>query len=472
MEGGLSKRILVFWETAAILIGGIVGGLAAWLIPTRTWYWYLTLWVVGFLLVACCFLWLPLLYESSHYRITPEYVEYESGVCVCVRTPDAAAIDHVRHSCPQPGVALFRHSQPGHLLHGRKPCDPRPSQRDGGGDLKGRDAPVPCHSFPDLFVGKGGETMNDFERQHPLAVVYAFSKYIVLLLFPLLRSLMLLKGDFRAWAKGAWADILVLLLIVGFGVLQWLCVTYSLRIKGLYVESGVLLNEVRYIPYANLSSAVVERPFYLRPFRVVRVRLETDSGSRSRADVSLLLRNRQAQEMVDAGIRLLIEEPAEEPRIYQPRTLSIAILSLITSNSLTGVLFLSTFISQTGKVLGAQFEQMLVHSLTRLVRFLAFNVPPAAAMAAAILLGGWGIAFLINLINHLGFRAVRKGRLLFIEAGIFVRREYYLSVERINFLTLRQSLLAKLFGFWFRLYQLHRLREGEERAFRAASGGG
>ena len=26
----------------------------------------------------------------------------------------------------------------------------------------------------------------DFERQHPLAVVYAFSKYIVLLLFPLL----------------------------------------------------------------------------------------------------------------------------------------------------------------------------------------------------------------------------------------------------------------------------------------------
>ena len=27
-----------------------------------------------------------LLYESSHYRITPEYVEYESGVCVCVRT--------------------------------------------------------------------------------------------------------------------------------------------------------------------------------------------------------------------------------------------------------------------------------------------------------------------------------------------------------------------------------------------------
>lgn len=289
--------------------------------------------------------------------------------------------------------------------------------------------------------------MNDFERQHPLAVVYAFSKYIVLLLFPLLRSLMLLKGDFRAWAKGAWADILVLLLIVGFGVLQWLCVTYSLRIKGLYVGSGVLLNEVRYIPYANLSSAVVERPFYLRPFRVVRVRLETDSGSRSRADVSLLLRNRQAQEMVDAGIRLLIEEPAEEPRIYQPRTLSIAILSLITSNSLTGVLFLSTFISQTGKVLGEQFEQMLVHSLTRLVRFLAFNVPPAAAMAAAILLGGWGIAFLINLINHLGFRAVRKGRLLFIEAGIFVRREYYLSVERINFLTLRQSLLAKLFGF-------------------------
>ncbi len=294
--------------------------------------------------------------------------------------------------------------------------------------------------------------MTAFERQHPLAIVHAFSRYILLLLLPLLRSLLLLRGDVVAWAQGAWFDILVLLVVVGFGVLQWHCTVYALQNKGIYVESGVLFNEARYIPYANLSSAVMERPFYLRPFRIVRMRLETDSGSPSRADVSLLLRESQARTLVEKGTESLAHEPVRpggetEPKVYRPRPLYIAILSLITSNSLTGVLFLSTFLSQTGKILGEEFEKLLVHSLTQIVRFLAFNIPPAAAMAAAILLGGWGIAFLINLINHLGFRAVRQGKRLFIEAGFFTRREYYLAVERINFLTLRQSLLTKLFGF-------------------------
>lgn len=294
--------------------------------------------------------------------------------------------------------------------------------------------------------------MTAFERQHPLAIVHAFSRYILLLLLPLLRSLLLLRGDVVVWAKGAWLDILVLMLVVGFGVAQWLCTTYALQSKGMYVESGVLFNEARYIPYANLSSAVMERPFYLRPFRIVRMRLETDSGSPSRADVSLLLRESQARTLVEKGTESLAHEPVRpggetEPKVYRPRPLYIAILSLITSNSLTGVLFLSTFLSQTGKILGEEFEKLLVHSLTRIVRFLAFNIPPAAVMAAAILLGGWGIAFLINLINHLGFRAVRQGKRLFIEAGFFTRRKYYLAVERINFLTLRQSLLTKLFGF-------------------------
>lgn len=294
--------------------------------------------------------------------------------------------------------------------------------------------------------------MTDFERQHPLAIVHAFSKYILLLLLPLLRSLLLLRGDVWAWAKGAWFDILILLSVVGFGVLQWLCTTYALQNKGIYVESGVLFNEARYIPYANLSSAVVEKPFYLRPFHIVRMRMETDSGSRSRADVSLLLREAQARDFLEKGMEFLAGEPARSggertERTYQPRPLYIAILSLITSNTLTGVLFVSTFISQTGKVLGEQFEKLLVHSLTRIVQFLAFRIPPAAAMAAAVILGGWGIAFLVNLVNHLGFRAVRRGKQLFIRVGVLVRKEYYMAVERINFLTLRQSLLTKLFGF-------------------------
>lgn len=291
--------------------------------------------------------------------------------------------------------------------------------------------------------------MNNFQRQHPLFIVHAFSKYLLLLLLPLLRSLLLLQGDVWEWVKGTWFDILVLLGIIGAGVSQWLVTIYDLREKGIYVESGFFIREIRYIPYKNLSSIVWEEPFYLRPIKVAKLRMETDGGSTKQADVTLLLRRKQIQEVLEAGASRLVEGKGSPQgmRAYHPRALYIAILSLITSNTLTGVLFASTFLTQSGKVLGEQFERLLVSSFTKIVEILAFNIPPVAAMAAAILLGGWALAFLINLISNLRFRAKREGRLLSIRLGIFTRKEYHLAVERVNYVMLRQNLVTKLCGF-------------------------
>lgn len=292
--------------------------------------------------------------------------------------------------------------------------------------------------------------MNEYQRQHPLYIVHAFSKYLLLLLLPLLRSLVLLSGSFLEWVKGTWFDILILVVIISAGILQWLATNYVLRSKGIFIESGWIAQKIRYIPYKNLSSIVVEDPFYLRPFKISKVRMETDGGSTSQADVTLLLRRSQTEEILNLGAARLAEGKGGPKgiRTYRPRPLYIAILSLITSNTITGVLFASTFISQSGKVLGQQFEYLLLHSITKIIRILAFNIPPAAAMAAAVLLGGWGIAFLINLISHLRFRATRQNRLLTVRAGVFTLKEYYLAVERINYVMLRQNLITWLCGVY------------------------
>ncbi len=291
--------------------------------------------------------------------------------------------------------------------------------------------------------------MTNFQRQHPLYVVHAFSKYLLLLIFPLLRSLLLLRGDVWAWVRGTWFDLLIVVLIILFGVVQWRSIRYSLGEKGVYVESGFLVQEIRYLPYKNLSSIAVEEPFYLRPLRIARVRLETDGGSSSRADAALLLRRSQVEEVLEAGAVRLAEGRGgpKGVRTYRPKALYIAILSLITSNTLTGVLFASTFISQSGKILGETFERLLVDSIARIIRVLAFNIPPAAAIIAAVLLGGWAIAFLMTLISHLGFHATRENRLLSVRVGILTKKEAYMAVERINYVQLRQSLLTKLCGF-------------------------
>ena len=282
--------------------------------------------------------------------------------------------------------------------------------------------------------------------QHPLAVVDAFSRYILLLLLPLLRSFMLFWSDFSTWISGVWLDVLVLLVILGFGVARW----WSVRVRlgeGLIVRSGLLIVRRRVIPLRKLSSIAVERVWYLRPFKAVRFRAETDAGLEGAPELRLLLRDRDAEAVEKAFSDLLTGEKGMVRR-YEPRGRYVGILSFLTSDSLTGVLFAAAVISQSGKILGEEAEDRLLNSLTRLMQMVAFWLPPAAALIAGVILGGWLIDFTLNLIRHLRFQAVRQGDEIFVRCGAVTVRRYTLSARHINYLYLRQSLFTAVFGFY------------------------
>lgn len=287
--------------------------------------------------------------------------------------------------------------------------------------------------------------MYETRRQHPLAVVHAFYNYIILLVLPLLRSLTLLRGGVLAWVQGVWQDALVLACILLFGYLRWRMNVYQIADGGMVFQEGVLFRRSRYIGCDRVASVTIEHPFYLRPFHVVRLRLETDAGSRKEPDVSLLLR-RDAAEEIAAAVGSVLQQK-KLVRTYTPNSWSVAFLSLITSDSLTGVLFASTLISQTGRLLGQEAEERLITGLTRLMQVVAFGLPPLAAVLAMTLLGGWLLDFVKNLIRHLGFTATRDGERLQVRVGVLTVREYGLSVEKINYLQLRQSLLTRLLGY-------------------------
>ena len=282
--------------------------------------------------------------------------------------------------------------------------------------------------------------------QHPLAVVDAFGRYILLLLLPLLRSFTLFWTDFTTWISGVWLDVLVLLSILLFGVARWRSVRLTLG-GGLRVRSGIFVTRRRVIPLRKLTSVAVERVWYLRPFQAVRLRAETDAGLESAPELKLLLWERDA-EAVEAAFSAVLREEGGLTRRYEPRGRYIGVLSFLTSDSLTGVLFASAVISQSGRILGQEAEDRLLTSITRLMRMAAFWLPPAAALIAGVLIGGWLVSFTLNLIRHLRFRAVRRGDELFIRCGAVTDRRYTLSAGRVNYLYLRQSLFTAAAGFY------------------------
>lgn len=282
---------------------------------------------------------------------------------------------------------------------------------------------------------------------HPVYIIESMSRFVLLLLLPLLRGLLSLRSSVLIWLRGAWFDLAVLFLILFLGFAVWLSSSCCVLEDGIRIVTGIFRREDRFLPYAQLSSLRYEKPFYYIPIGAVRIYLDTDAGAGSRSDARLTLRKKDAEYLFRKATRWLSATRAVK-RVYQPKWLYIAALSLITSNTLTGALFFWTFFTQAGRIFGTEFQDTIYTGLTDLANFLAFGLPPAAVILAYVILGGWLISFLMGLVRHRGFSTTRKGNTIQINTGVIIWRKYLLQVDRIHLVEIRQSLMTKLLGLY------------------------
>ena len=271
----------------------------------------------------------------------------------------------------------------------------------------------------------------EYKRPHPLNILENTTKYFYLLLLPLLRGLLFSRNGFYDWLSGAWFDLLIISAILLFAVLRWTFTRYACDRNGIYINRGVLATQKSYLPYRRLTMVYTEYPFYFRPFRVMRLKADTDGGYVHSTDFSVTVGKKEALRIFDLSQGVI--RPAEGiKKVYHPRWFYVAILSLITSNTLSGVIFASAFISQSGSILGKEFEERLMDQLTNLARILAFGLPPAAAFVAYVILGGWLISFLMNVLRHIRFHVTRQDNCLEIRTGVITPRSYSIQASHIN----------------------------------------
>lgn len=281
------------------------------------------------------------------------------------------------------------------------------------------------------------------QHVHPLTIFANLWRVFYLTIIPVLRGFLLaLQGDLGKWVQGAWMDILVFLLMIALAVLRWWLVTYRYDSKGIALDLGWLVRRHIRVPWERITTISSVESFYLRPFRATHLRADTLGGSASEVDFTILVSREQAERILQRGRNQGVG--GQVPREYVPKTSSILALSLLTSNSLGGILFMATFISQSGKLLGNEFSDLLIGTFEEAARILAFGLPPAAAATSYILLSGWFIAFLFTFSRYKNFVVSRGQNTLNISGGLFTQREYCIHYSDINFIDIRQSLITKV----------------------------
>jgi len=307
---------------------------------------------------------------------------------------------------------------------------------------------------------------DSLRRTHPFSIFLYLYRFLFLLMIPLLRSFFsALNGGLAQWFAGAWIDVLLVLFLFLISTLKWMNFKYNMDSNEFHLTYGILIRHKLRIPMHRISTLSALSSVWLRPLRITKIRIDTAARGIKKADFSFYVRQSEAYRILE-----LRSEPLQNqngvPNEYRPGIWSIVLLSLFTSNTFPGIVMVSTFVSQAGKLLGEELSVLLRHTFEETARKIAFGLPPIAAAAALFLFIGWFVAFLVNLLQTKDLLTTRTTHTLRVSGGILMRKRYSLRLSEISFVDLRQSLLTRL----LRLYSvyLNAIGFGKEQADIAA----
>ena len=285
-------------------------------------------------------------------------------------------------------------------------------------------------------------------REHPLRILRYCTKYLWLLIFPIIRGAyhFTTTEDLVKWVRGAWIDILILTAIVGFGWLVWFFRKFTIENGQIYVQDGFIFTRRRYLPLRNLSAMTVEYPLWLRPVGAVYLSCDTASGLLEATDIKLMIHRRHEPLFLEAVP--CVRQGERQHYRHRGGVWRVLLFSLIFSSGLSSAVYLAFFWFQSGRIAHDLIEEFrLTEHLNTFSEELAARlegIPPAAVTVGIIILSMWLLSFIRNVIRYGGFEMQSDQHIVSIKSGLVTRRRFQLVNRKINFVDLRQNLLTKL----------------------------
>lgn len=287
--------------------------------------------------------------------------------------------------------------------------------------------------------------------QHPLKILTFSAKNLWLLIFPLARGLWAIRFDLTKlydWFKGAWFDILIIILILLIGYIRWKFSFIQITNKTVTYCNGVIFKTHTQIPYENISAVTIERNPIYRVINAANVKIDTSAGILNRPDMKFLIKfsdvplmenNITAMENTD-GIRYS----------YKPEWKIMLFFSFLFSSSFSGAVYLASLFFQFSKIIESIINRKLTDTLNEVTgeaaRRLALGIPPFVFSIALIIIISWAISFIRNIFRYLHFRIEKNSSSIKINMGLLKKYVYYLVFHKINYVDLRQNLIMKIFG--------------------------
>lgn len=278
---------------------------------------------------------------------------------------------------------------------------------------------------------------------HPVDILYNLYKYSFLLTLPLARFVANISTRFEYWPEHMWLDGLVVGAIILLSLLRWRLFTLRVEKDRLFCRSGIFFRSEKQLPIKDICACALEYPYVWSALGACRFVADTDGGLKhEKVNLACLLHKQDAEDLLNA----VMPPQGHARRVYKPHAMYLLLLSLITSNGLAGVIIISTFIKESGRIVGEQFTDRLYSTFNMLTEVTTGFIPPAASALAWLMILGWLVALVFNMIRFARFTVLAREKTLSIATGLFTRRFYALKRDRLHFTDIRRNLFTIVTG--------------------------
>ncbi|WMJ70649.1 PH domain-containing protein [Stenotrophomonas sp. 24(2023)] len=318
--------------------------------------------------------------------------------------------------------------------------------------------------LPSPLPADGGD-----HRLHPWSWLFVLLMQLRHYLLPLIALVVFgQRGDRDPfWAH--LTPLIVLVVLVGISIAQYLSFRYRIGADAITVRSGLLSRNRREIPFARIHNVEVQQNPLHRVFGVAEVRLESAGGTEPEAQMRVL--------RLDQALALeqLVRQRAQAPTAAQDAAQAVppplpgahadaggqVLLRLPTAE-----LVRLGLLSNRGWVLVAAAVGGLLQLLPRnqldsvierggreafgYATHLQGGLPTLLLVGVAVLLAGWLLLRVLSvalaLLRYHGFTLGEQDRRLTVVSGMFSRTRSSVARRRIQAWTLQETLLQRLFG--------------------------
>ncbi|WP_406666067.1 PH domain-containing protein [Gallaecimonas sp. GXIMD1310] len=286
--------------------------------------------------------------------------------------------------------------------------------------------------------------MTDWQRLSPWGVVF----FVLLKLRPLAQAV---PGILAAGVLGTRYDLKTVLIIaaviipiwlIAAASLSWWRYTFLLRPGRLEVRQGLFFRKHLELPAERVQNIEVNQPLYYKPLGLYNLKVQTAGASGDEAQLAA---------MTQAGVehlrQTLLNEQHTQPETAttapQPSLLKRSVSDLLIfglcHNHLTWVLVgLAPFYDNIGKFIGPWLKTEIDHA--------GAAVMAVGFVVAVVLLSL--LSMLAAVLIYHPYRLDAEDEKLRQSGGIINQRQLAMRRARLQWLSIRQNLLDRLFGRW------------------------